>query len=169
MQLASLQGVLEGELTGSREPGEGGGCAWPTLDLEGVPGLPCLPTLNGWLLGYPIVYLVEDAAQACLAGRVLSASSLDLFRVKAAPAAPAAAGSDAAGARGTRRDLLADAEPVDLLAFTLPSELRDAGVDVAVDGFVAELVRRQAGAAGEPWWGELRLHVERMGPRPVAL
>lgn len=30
------------------------------LVLDSTAGLPLLPTLNGWLLGYPVAYLVRD-------------------------------------------------------------------------------------------------------------
>ena len=33
------------------------------LLLDQIPGLPLLPTLNGWLLGYPAVYLVSVTFQ----------------------------------------------------------------------------------------------------------
>ena len=34
------------------------------LLLDHIPGLPLLPTLNGWLLGYPAVYLVTVSIEA---------------------------------------------------------------------------------------------------------
>lgn len=43
------------------------------LLLDQIPCLPLLPTLNGWLLGYPAVYLVslgEDAPQEAPCRRV---------------------------------------------------------------------------------------------------
>lgn len=40
------------------------------LKLGAVAGAPLMPSLNGWLLGYPVVYLVDegnvDAAALCL-------------------------------------------------------------------------------------------------------
>ena len=48
----------------------GAGSAPPAAELAGahllldqIPGLPLLPTLNGWLLGYPAVYLVSACSQ----------------------------------------------------------------------------------------------------------
>jgi Domain of unknown function (DUF4504) len=48
----------------------GAGSAQPAAELVGthllldqVSGLPLLPTLNGWLLGYPAVYLVSISWQ----------------------------------------------------------------------------------------------------------
>jgi Domain of unknown function (DUF4504) len=48
----------------------GAGSAQPAAELAGthllldqIAGLPLLPTLNGWLLGYPAVYLVSVNCQ----------------------------------------------------------------------------------------------------------
>lgn len=37
-----------------------GGMVSTVLRLGATPGLPLLPTLNGWLLGYPVAYLVPS-------------------------------------------------------------------------------------------------------------
>lgn len=34
----------------------------PMLDLDALGGLPVLPTFNGWLLGYPVVYWVDEGS-----------------------------------------------------------------------------------------------------------
>lgn len=65
--------------------------AWPhrldrcarSFDLGRYPGsLPILPTLNGWLLGYPVAYLLtQDTIDA--AARHLSSTRLALHMVRA--------------------------------------------------------------------------------------
>ncbi|KAK9832616.1 hypothetical protein WJX81_003926 [Elliptochloris bilobata] len=64
------------------------------LKLDAVAGAPCMPSLNGWLLGYPVVYLVDegnvDAAAKCL-------SDTPLLLVKAlAPDSPGGCGVEPA-------------------------------------------------------------------------
>lgn len=49
--------------------------------------MPLAPTLNGWLLGYPIVYQVRTAEEAAAASSYLSSTSLALVRANAACAA----------------------------------------------------------------------------------
>jgi Domain of unknown function (DUF4504) len=51
------------------------GKAVPVLALGSVAGAPLLPTLNGWLLGYPVVYLL-DADGVGAASDALSSSPL---------------------------------------------------------------------------------------------
>jgi hypothetical protein len=73
-----------------------------------------LPTLNGWLLGYPVVYLVSTPADAELAARCLSSSVLQLaqFWLDADPSGWFARAAGAAMAAWTPRQLL--------LAFSWP-------------------------------------------------
>lgn len=72
---------------GHNQPGPaaaaaGGSQPWlPTIKLDSCPGLPAMPTLNGFLLCYPVVYYVRDLREAGAASRMLSASVLQLHRV----------------------------------------------------------------------------------------
>ena len=50
------------------------------IDLERLPGLPLMPTLNGLLLGYPVVYAVATAEESQKAARCLSSGSITVFR-----------------------------------------------------------------------------------------
>lgn len=54
----------------------------PLIDLDCLEAeLPILPTLNGWLLGYPVVYLVT-AETALGAAQWLSQEPLCLFSIQ---------------------------------------------------------------------------------------
>jgi hypothetical protein len=44
-----------------------------------LPGCPCMPTLHGFLLGYPVIYVVHDLEEAERASRCLSTCSLRLY------------------------------------------------------------------------------------------
>ena len=55
------------------------------LQLD-MPGAPIMPTISGWLLGYPVVYLV-DAGNVDAAARLLSSIRLALHTVVASCAA----------------------------------------------------------------------------------
>ena len=50
------------------------------VDLDLVEGLPIMPTLSGWLLQYPVVYLADCHTAERLA-RLLSDSVLKLYGV----------------------------------------------------------------------------------------
>jgi hypothetical protein len=56
---------------------------WPVLCLDAIPGLPALPTLNGWLLEYPAVYLVHTLEEAAAASKALSSDKLQLHMLRA--------------------------------------------------------------------------------------
>ncbi len=58
------------------------------LRLGAIPGAPLMPSLNGWLLGYPVIYLV-DAANVGAAARCLSDAPLLLVKARA-PGGPEA-------------------------------------------------------------------------------
>ena len=52
------------------------------LKLGAVSGAPLMPSLNGWLLGYPVVYLVDDG-NVDAAAEALSHAPLLLVRALA--------------------------------------------------------------------------------------
>ncbi len=125
--------------------------AIPIVDLAAVEGAPCTPTANGWLLGYPAAYLVEDEAGAAAAARSLSSATLVLHT--AAAELRGAACADAA-----------------LLGFSVPASLAgDAAWAARRTAWRAALRARHAAAAarGAPW-GPLRLE-EASCMRAIAL
>lgn len=87
--------------------------------LDTIAGLPLLPTLNGWLLGYPVVFLIRSSEEAAFVAAALSSTPLLLCEAFAdfgcakgtsgSPVAEKSSGSTAAG----------DA----LFSFTLPASL----------------------------------------------
>lgn len=54
----------------------------PVVLLDELGGLPILPTFNGWLLGYPIVYLVDEASVSHTA-KFLGSEPLHLYHMVA--------------------------------------------------------------------------------------
>lgn len=50
-------------------------------DLSSVSGIPIMPTLSGWLLQYPVVYLA-DQGSAVLMAQLLSEAVLVLYKVQ---------------------------------------------------------------------------------------
>ncbi|GBF92156.1 hypothetical protein Rsub_04503 [Raphidocelis subcapitata] len=184
-QLAPLLAAVERRLSPPRQAG----VAWPVIDLAAVPGLPCMPTLNGWLLGYPVVYSVGSYEEAARASGALSAAQLHLFTVRArcAPLGALCGADAAAAAARTRPQAGAQGRGADggnvLLSFTVPRELRSAGVDAAAAALL-DALRRAArrgsgggggggGSGGERFpaglWGEPTLAVEPAGPGAVSL
>jgi hypothetical protein len=114
--------------------------AIPIIDLAAVEGAPCMPTANGWLLGYPAAYLVEDEVGAAAAARALSSATLVLHT--AAAELRGGACTDAA-----------------LLGFSVPASLAgDAAWAARRTAWRAALRARHAAAAarGAPW-GPLQL------------
>ncbi|GIL92585.1 hypothetical protein Vretimale_14013 [Volvox reticuliferus] len=55
------------------------------IHLDGLPDLPLQPTLQGLLLGYPVVYYVRSRDEAAVASRCLAMQGLMLHRVVAPP------------------------------------------------------------------------------------
>lgn len=51
----------------------------------GIHGVPCSPTLYGWILGYPITYIVEDEDHASKISRCLSSNALVLYTLRTKP------------------------------------------------------------------------------------
>jgi hypothetical protein len=49
------------------------------VQADSLPGCPCMPTLHGYLLGYPLIYVVHDLEEAERASRCLSTCSLRLY------------------------------------------------------------------------------------------
>jgi hypothetical protein len=136
--------------------------SWRVLDLDRLPGLPCMPTLNGWLLEYGVVYLVRSREEAAAASRALSGCALDLVSFHLPWAAAVQLPQQQA-----------------LLAFSLPADLHDAraaaaaeGVQRRLRGRLQGLQRQQQGAAAGSWrglWGDAAMSVERLAPRPINL
>ena len=66
----------------SATPGRyGSGCT--LLDLTSIQGMPIMPTLSGWLLQYPVVYLAHPDTAVMMA-QLLSEAALVLYDVQVA-------------------------------------------------------------------------------------
>ncbi|MEW5297393.1 MAG: hypothetical protein WDW36_000603 [Sanguina aurantia] len=165
------------------------------LDLENAskfPGLPLLPTLNGILLGYPIVYVVTSAREAQRAAACLSSDDLTLFRAVARlgcgvsssssshpPTADGAAASVArpgglqsGGGSGSGAQVVPAEDVSTLCSFSAPdSALNAASGDLlAVVGEWHGSLQRRAAACGDVWGPEgVELRVEARGLTAVAL
>jgi len=121
---------------------------------------PLLPTINGWLLQYPVVYVVtpENASSAAAA---LSSAGLALFEMRMPCAAVSWGGAGRGGMDGSQPDVL--------YGYSAPAALADA---VAAHDELGALRRRLAdseGSGGCGVWGQPRLEVTARPPGPVAL
>lgn len=163
------------------------------LDLENTsefPGLPLLPTLNGILLGYPIVYVVTSAREAQRAATCLSSDDLTLFRAVArlgcgttssSNSHPHTADGTAAGVArqgslqsggGSGAQVLPAEDVSTLCSFSAPdSALNAVGGDLlAVVGEWHGSLQARAAACGGLWGPEgVELRVEARGLTAVAL
>lgn len=134
----------------------------PLVTLDGLAGLPPMPTLSGLLLGYPAVYVVRDLAGAEAASRCLSATSLTFYTATLQPG-DGSLGSSLPGSGGGS----AGGEHP-LLAFSVPAQLAgDPDWEAARAAWLAAL-RERVGAAGFPWTGAA-LGARHSAPRPIAL
>ena len=61
------------------QPSSNGNVAY--IDLDGIAGVPIMPTLSGWLLQYPVVYLA-DRGTANMVAQLLSDAVLLLHDVQ---------------------------------------------------------------------------------------
>jgi hypothetical protein len=139
-----------------------------------------MPTLNGWLLGYPVIYCVCGYEDAAKASRLLSAGRLHLFTIRLpCTALRQLTGQHTAGnVSSTGRRLVVNTS---LLAFSVPEELHTAEVDQAVALMMAAARAAVAGEAGSctgampptrvaSIWGALPiLSVETVGPGAFSL
>lgn len=84
-----VQLCLDAAGGGSKGGGGAAGTAsssWYCARVRGSGRLPLQPTLQGLLLGYPLVYVVHSRQEAEAASRVLAAAGLRLHRALAPPA-----------------------------------------------------------------------------------
>lgn len=86
----------------------------PIVQLDSVPNLPTIPTVHGFLLGYPIVYVVSTLEEAQAANRCLSTSTLRVYKVICSLEDP-----DLHSESSKKRS------DVPLLGFSLPAALAD--------------------------------------------
>ncbi|KAM7486880.1 hypothetical protein LguiA_002889 [Lonicera macranthoides] len=110
-----------------------------------------VPTLNGWLLGYPVVYFFgkEHIADAIYN---LSTKSLNLFKISVSRSGI----SD----RGSRQE--------ELMSFTVPYELSIKGSDEAwAESFLACLQAKRESC--KHIWGSLKMEVSACYPQAIAL
>eukprot|EP00879_Flechtneria_rotunda_P004457 GHRR01004709.1.p1 GENE.GHRR01004709.1~~GHRR01004709.1.p1 ORF type:complete len:292 (+),score=86.10 GHRR01004709.1:583-1458(+) len=143
------------------------GSYMPLIDLGRMQGLPAMPTLNGLLLNYPIVYWVRNVEEACQASRILSSSRLQLFSVrgKCMSCSTVADGWLSDGISGV------------LWSFTVPEHLYDEEVADSVQRFkhlvAARALNGCAGFLGVDLavglWQDVTMEVTVVGPGPVSL
>ncbi|KAM7489787.1 hypothetical protein LguiB_027271 [Lonicera macranthoides] len=110
-----------------------------------------VPTLNGWLLGYPVVYLFgkDHIANAIYN---LSTKSLNLFKISV--------NRSCISDRGSRQE--------ELMSFTVPYELSIKGSDEAwAESFVARLQAKRESC--KHIWGSLKMEVSACYPQAIAL
>lgn len=122
----------------------------PIVHLHQLPACPCMPTVNGYLLGYPAVYVVHDLEEAQAASRCLSATTLCLHTVQAQLSLPSKGASvgklDSAGSS--------------LLAFSVPAQLCGSSAWVAALQAWQQGMQARRGLAvqsGYVPWGAVRL------------
>lgn len=142
-----------------------------TVDLEQLAGLPVMPTLNGWLLGYPIIYVVKDVDEAQLAARCLSTTDITVCQVKSK------ALTDSGKAAVT------DLFPAELTlsAFSVPTHmLRGADCEEVVEvaklglgdlhpAVTAWVDHIRSSLHGDGWEAQVLLQREDRGLQPVSL
>lgn len=150
----------------------------PVINLGSCQGrqLPAMPTLNGLLLGYPVVYCVHSLQEAAAASRVLSASQLQLHRVTAKCGRQLGAlllGAAAGGSSSKAGGLLpqSDHQAVCLMSFTVPvgvSEEKEV-VEERVAARVARLQHKTGGDSSSVWEAAVEHSVRVVGPQAVSL
>jgi hypothetical protein len=144
----------------------------PVLDLGRVQGLPAMPTLIGFLLGYPAVYWVKSLQEAAAASKVLSTSRLRLHRVHGSCSALAHCGCDTSSGGIKGRHMT-------LLSFTVPEALCGDVIQSKVQQLVARL-REAAGSIAHPVeagctasqrheWMNIKLVLSEVDAQPVSL
>jgi len=140
----------------------------PLIKLGNCQNLPAMPTLNGFLLGYPVVYHVRDLQEAGVASRMLSASQLQLHRVVATCAAQLTAVLQAAGDQRSNQAAAHQAcDKVVLMSFTLPATAESADAQEKVQQTVHRVRGRQVELPDI--WQALELSVISVGPQAVSL
>lgn len=160
-QLTQLPAAVASVLSPPPAGGQAGGGWLPHVKLDDCPGLPAMPTLNGLLLGYPVVYYVRDQEDAAVASRVLSRGELTLHRVLATCGAQLGAALSRAGADGDGDGLV-----VVVMAFTVPAALMgcaDAAPGAVVGRVRSKLQQLQQQAQRGALWKAVDLVVEGAG------
>eukprot|EP00850_Spirogloea_muscicola_P011429 SM000071S21053 [mRNA] locus=s71:186908:189065:+ [translate_table: standard] len=125
-------------------PAQGGGVAGQYLDLEGYcqEGQLLLPTLNGWLLGYPVVYYFRKQQEDAVTGL----SYVNLLQLKLMLPSKLLR----SGPVLTKND--ADSVDLDiLLSFTVPSALCPAGSDSPWARFLLTEYCNRQGKTAQLW------------------
>jgi hypothetical protein len=112
-----------------------------------------MPTLNGWLLGYPVVYWVKDHEEAVAASKALSCSVLKRYSLMIAGItrnpgvgnkySSSRGSSDRSSVAGKKRGSTGVVGAGDLdkewavLSFTVPAGLHSVGLDLQLKRLVA--------------------------------
>ena len=146
-----LAEVRRALLAAALRAGGGAGEALPIAVLDDATCGLCMPTLNGYLLGYPAVYAVHCLDGALAASRCLSSTTL---RLHTASARLRGAGADL---RQTGAERSGDEQGV-LLGFSVPSELcGGAAWRAAGERWRRHMQRQHAAATRDGWpWQALR-------------
>jgi hypothetical protein len=138
----------------------------PHVKLDSCPGLPAMPTLNGLLLGYPVVYYVRDHQEAAVASRMLSASQLKLHRVVATCTAQLSAMLKAAAGQVSSKIMGPQSmDSTVLMSFTVPARL--SGADDKIQQAVRRLHSNQDCVCDV--WTSVDLLISTVGPQALSL
>jgi hypothetical protein len=125
-----------------------------------------MPTLNGLLLGYPVVYYVRDHQEAAVASRMLSASQLKLHRVVATCTAQLSAMLQAAAGQASSKIMGPQTtDSTILMSFTVPASISSA------DDKVQQAVKRLQSVQGLVCdvWTSVDVFVSTVGPQALSL
>lgn len=142
------------------------------VDLEQLVGLPVMPTLNGWLLGYPIIYVVKDVDESQLAAKCLSTTDITVCQVKSKAMPEGGKASLQAGETLFPAGLT-------LSAFSVPTHLlrgngcedkdaehAEAELHPAVDAWLNHICNS---LHGDGWEAQVLFQCEDRGLQPVSL
>jgi hypothetical protein len=140
----------------------------PNVKLDRYPGLPAMPTLNGILLGYPVVYYIRDLREAAVASRMLSGSQLKLHRIVGTLSPQLSALlKGAVGQSSSKAPVLQTTDSTVLMSFTVPVATASAVVDAKVEQVMQRLRRRQEESDG--LYTAVELRAACIGPQAVSL
>lgn len=125
--------------------------------------LPLMPTLNGWLLGYPFIYWVTSREAADKACRHLSTTTLRLHQVKLPLSKDF---EDRLKSGSITEEFWSMFEAQQLCAFSIPDYLSSEHTEAAVAAML-HATNQQVEACG--LWKPATASSKVVGPQPVAL
>ena len=142
------------------------------VNLDLLSDLPLMPTLNGWLLGYPVVYYIRSADEAQAAARCLSSDALSVFRATLPSTAVASVRLQAielAKDKQNKASASAVADPLACIclgAFSVPSSMVE---EFSVDFFLQKWADDMNNAISKFLLGRVTWHREDRGIQAVSL